>query len=202
MSATKLAELSLAIQKATEMFIVIVDRLTDNDLIKIRKLLVPVLMKTTYDELTLQHNLSGVILPAESYEQIYKNGAYAIPYVIPLYDDNIDKDATRLEINCAEGKHESRRNDRQLYETANNACRSFIMTVVDETWYKELEDPNTFYTKVTALKLLEHLTEFCAGIHTVDAVYIPQLVKEIYKESDGVPQFINTMRQRVSTRRL
>ena len=57
MSATKLAKTTLAIQKATEGFTVIVDRPTDNDLIKTRQLLVPVLMKTTYDELTLQHNL-------------------------------------------------------------------------------------------------------------------------------------------------
>ena len=108
----------------------------DNDLIVIRQLLVPVLMKTTYDELTLQHNLAEVILPTERYEQIYKKGAYAIPPVIPIYDDNINKYATRLEINRAEGKYEARRNDRQLYKTADNACRSFIMTVVDETWYK------------------------------------------------------------------
>ena len=107
MSATKPAELTLAIQKAMEGFTVIVNRSTDNDLIEIRKLLVPVLMKTTYDELTLQHNISGVILPAERYEQIYKKGDYAIPPVIPLYDDNIDKDATRLEINHAEGKHKA-----------------------------------------------------------------------------------------------
>ena len=51
------------------------------------------------------------------------------------------------------------------------------MMVVDETWYKELEDPDTFYTKVTAIKLLEHLIEFCAGFHTVDTVDIPQLMK-------------------------
>ena len=139
-------------------------------------------MKTTYDKLKLQHNLSGVILPAESYEQIYKNGAYAIPPAIPLYDENIDKDATRLEINRAEGKHKAQRNNRQLYETADNACHSFIMTVVEETCYKELEDPETFDTKVTALKLLDHLTEFCAGLHTVDAVDIPQLMKELYKD--------------------
>ena len=67
------------------------------------------------------------------------------------------------------------------------------MAVVDETWYKELEDPDTFYTKVTALKLLDHLTEFCTGLHTVDAVDIPQLMKLLYKYSDGLPQFINTM---------
>ena len=97
-------------------------------------------------------------------------------------------------MNRAEGKHKARRNDRQLYETSDNACCSFIMTVVDETWYKELEDPDTFYTKVTAIKLLEHLTEFCAGIHTVDAVDIPQLLKDLYKDSDGVPQFINAMK--------
>ena len=84
MSATMLADLNLAIQKATEGCTVIVDRPTDNDLINIRQLLVPVLMKTTYHELTLNHNLSGVILPAERYEQIYKNGAYLIPSAIPL----------------------------------------------------------------------------------------------------------------------
>ena len=67
------------------------------------------------------------------------------------------------------------------------------MTVVDETWYKEIKDPDTFYTKVMAIKLLEHLTEFCAGLHTVDAVDIPQLMKEIYKDSYEVPQFINAM---------
>ena len=94
MSATKPADLTLAIQKAIEGFTAIVDRPTDNYLIKIRQLLLPVLMKTKYNELTLTHNLSGVILPSERYEQIYKKGAYLIPPVIALYDDTIDKDAT------------------------------------------------------------------------------------------------------------
>ena len=47
------------------------------------------------------------------------------------------------------------------------------MAVANKTWHKELEDPDTFYTKVTALNLLDHLTKFCAGFHTVDAVDIP-----------------------------
>ena len=67
MSATKPADITLVIQKATEGCTVIVDRPTDNDLINIRQLLVPVLMKKTYHELTLNHNLSGDILPAEPY---------------------------------------------------------------------------------------------------------------------------------------
>ena len=46
---------------------------------------------------------------------------------------------------------------------------------------------------MTDIKLLEHLTEFCAGFHTVDAVDIPQLMKELYKDSDGFPQCISAM---------
>ena len=93
----------------------------------------------------------------------------------------------------AEGKHEAQINDRQLYKTADTAWRSFIMAVVDETWYKELEDPDTFYTKVTALKLLDHLIEFFARLHIVDTVDIPQLMKTLYKDLDGVTQFINAV---------
>ena len=89
MSAAKPADLTLALQMETEVFTAILDRPTDNDLIKIRQLLAPVLMKTKYDELNLTHNLSGVILPSERYQQIYKKGAYLTPPVIDLYDENI-----------------------------------------------------------------------------------------------------------------
>ena len=193
MSSTKPADIILALQKAMEGLTAIMDRPTDNNMIKIRQLLVPFLMKTKYDELTLTHNLSGVILPSKRYEQIYKKGAYVIPPVIALYDETIEKGATRIEVHHAKGKQKERRKDRQLYETADNACRSIIMAVVEKTWYTELEDPGTFYTKVTALKLLNHLTEFCAGLQTVDVVDIPQIMKSLYKDSEGVPQFINAM---------
>ena len=193
MLATKPADLTLTLQKATEGFTAIVDWPTDNELIKISQLLVPIIIKTKYDELTLTHNLLGFILPSKRYQHIYKKGAYLIPPIIALYDDTIDKYATRTEVHQAERKHEARRNDRQLYKTVDNACQSFNMAVIDKTWYKELEDPDTFYTKFTAFKLLDHQTELCTGLHTVDAVDIPQLMKTIYKYSDGVPQFINVM---------
>ena len=70
MSETKPADLTLALQKATEGFTEIVYQPTDNDLIEIRQLLIPVLMKTNYYELTLTHNLSGAILTSKRYQQI------------------------------------------------------------------------------------------------------------------------------------
>ena len=110
MSATKPANLTFALQKATEGFTEIVDCPTDNDIIQIRQLLLPVLMKTKYYKITLTQNLLGVILPTESYEHIYKKEAYLIPPVIALYYDTIDKYATRTEVHRAEGKHEAKRN--------------------------------------------------------------------------------------------
>ena len=75
MSATKPADITLALQKVTEGFTTIVYRPTDNDIIKICQLLLPILMKTKYDELMLLQNPSGVILPSKRYEQIYNKGA-------------------------------------------------------------------------------------------------------------------------------
>ena len=115
MSATKPADITLAIQKATEGFTAVVDRPTDIDIINTRKLLIPVLMTTKYNELTLTHNLSGVILPTERYEQVYSNGAYVISSVIALYDDAIDINTKRIEVHRAEGKHEAKINDHALY---------------------------------------------------------------------------------------
>ena len=65
MLSTKPADLTLALQKAKEGFIAIVDRPTDTDIIDIRQLLLPVLTKTKYDKLTLTNNISGFILPTK-----------------------------------------------------------------------------------------------------------------------------------------
>ena len=87
---------------------------SENDLIDIRQLLVPVLMKTKDDELTLTNNLSGVVLPCEHYQQIYKKGAYLIPPIIALYDETIDKYAQITEVHRAEGNNKAQIKDRQL----------------------------------------------------------------------------------------
>ena len=67
------------------------------------------------------------------------------------------------------------------------------MEVADKTCYKELEELGTFYTNVTSLILLDHLTEFFFGIHNVNVVDITQLMKTLFTDADGIPQFINAM---------
>ena len=46
---------------------------------------------------------------------------------------------------------------------------------------------------VTALKLLEYLTDICLGLCTIDAIEIPQLMKALFTNTNGIPQFINAM---------
>ena len=65
------------------------------------------------------------------------------------------------------------------------------MEVVNETWYKYIEVPDTFYTNATALKILDYLTKFCLRLHTIDAVDIPQLIKMLFTNANGIPQIIN-----------
>ena len=58
---------------------------------------------------------------------------------------------------------------------------------------EELEDPDTFYTNVTALILLDYLTKFCSGLHTVDALDITQEMKTLFSDAEEIPQYINAM---------
>ena len=46
---------------------------------------------------------------------------------------------------------------------------------------------------VTDLKLLDHLNAFCSGLHTIYAMYIPQLINTLFTDADGNPQFVNAM---------
>ena len=79
------------------------------------------------------------------------------------------------------------------YITWPTRSEEIIMEVVDNTWFKEIKNPDMFYTNVTTFKLLDHLTDCCLGIHAVDAADISQLMKTLYGDADGIQKFINAM---------
>ena len=67
-----------------------------------------------------------------------------VPAVPTVYDTTLDITATKTLVKRVELAHEDKQSDRALYNVANTGCVNFIMSVVDETWYKELKDPDTF----------------------------------------------------------
>ena len=93
----------------------------------------------------------------------------------------------------AELVHESKHSYRALYDVADTGWVNFIISVVDETWYKELEDAYMLYKNVTAQQLLEHLEDQCTGLHAIDAVYIPFVMQTFWTKAEGLPHYINIM---------
>ncbi len=92
-----------------------------------------------------------------------------------------------------EAQHKSRKLDRSLYEAADKGSKQFIMRAVDEVWYKDLKHPLTFYNKVTAVQLMEHLQQNAGGLHETEAIDIQDAMKAAYAATDGIPDYINRM---------
>ena len=67
----------------------------------------------------------------------------------------------------------------------------FLTTNVDKMWYQELENAETFYTKVTALKLTEHLRKCSGGRHAIDTVNIMYDTHQYFDEAASIPVYIN-----------
>ena len=69
------------------------------------------------------------------------------------------------------------------------------MANVDETWYWELEDPETYYTGVSALQLMEHLRLRSGGRHAIDAVDIIAETGPLFAEAHSIAEYINAMEE-------
>ena len=89
------------------------------------------------------HNLSGLIAPSAKYKTKYgtyfKRPTRTKPYCPNITDTMSDADQSK-----SEDTHSSRKEDYQLYEAEEMGTVRFLTTNVDETWYQELENSETF----------------------------------------------------------
>ena len=92
--------------------------------------------------------MAGVILTEDRYKHIYNQGPYVVHSVVSVYNVTIDANAEKMIAKRTELAHEAKRSDRALYDASDTGCVNFTMSVIDETWYKELEDADTFYMRV------------------------------------------------------
>jgi len=65
--------------------------------------------------------------------------------------------------------------------------------VVDEIWYNDLKDAETFYTKVTAIEIMALLDANSGGLHAADMISLRTNMTQYYVQADGIPQFIVMM---------
>ncbi len=167
-------------------------KLSDNDLLAIWETLLPLLMVIPYDQLNGVHSLTAILTEAVKYEA--NHGAkFVRPACLPLYDKTIaDNDMTVVCI-PAEAAHKSQLDDYTSYKVAEQGVSKFFCNVVDEIWYNNLKNTDTFYTKDMAIDIISLLNANSGGLHALDMILLCTDMMQYYVQADGIPQFIVMM---------
>jgi hypothetical protein len=180
-------------KEAYDTFPPLEEKPTDDDLLAIWETLLPLLMVIPYDQLKGIHSLTAILTEAAKSETEHGNAKFVRPARLPLYDKNIADDATTVVRVHAEAAHKSRLDDYASYEAAERGIAKFLRNVVDEIWYNDLKDAETFYTKVTAIEITALLDANSGGLHAIDMISLRTNMTQYYVQADGIPQFIVMM---------
>jgi hypothetical protein len=164
---------------------------TDDDIPAIHEVLTPLLLCIPYDA-DGRHNLVGLIAQRDKYKTKY-SVFFARPKRPLFYDDTLDAAATPVVRARAEAIQTAKLTDYAAFEAAKRAVVKFNRTAVDETWYKDLKDSESFYNAVTAADLIDHLNINCGGLHAIDLVNLPTEMLAYYAAAEGIPEYINML---------
>ena len=163
---------------------------TDNDLLEIRETLLLILMEIPYDQLGGVHSLTAIITDGVRYAADHGGNAFKRPVRLPLYNGSIADDATMVVRVRAEAAHKARLDDYASYKAAERRAVKFLREVVNEVWYNDLKDTDTFSAKVTALEIISFLDANSGGLHAIDMISLRKNMHQYYVQADGIPQYI------------
>ena len=90
----------------------------------------------------------------------------------------------------AESAHCTRLEDYTSYKGAKCRTAKFLRKAVNEVWYINLKDADTFYTKVSDLEITSYLDANSGGLHTIDMILLCTNMHQYYVQVDGIPQYI------------
>jgi len=125
----------------------IVGQPNDDDLLSLKEKLLNVLQTITYDRADGTHHVVGVIQSDTAYKADHNGTAFPLPKCLGLWDDNIDKDATVVELKKAKAMHKARAEDYGNWKAAEDGCKKLIRAAVEEVYINELKDGTPFFTR-------------------------------------------------------
>jgi hypothetical protein len=149
--------ITLLFKAAFDVFPPIEGKPTDDDLLAIREVLLPILMVIPFDLLGGVHSLTALLTYDTKYAAAPGGMTFVRPKRLPLYDDTITDDASTLVCVYAEAAHKSCLEDYASYHAAERGCAKFLRNVVNEVWHNNLKNTDSFYMKVTALEIMAFL---------------------------------------------
>jgi hypothetical protein len=153
-------------------------------------MLLPILMEIPFDQLRGVHSLTAILMDPTRYAANHGGTTFVRPIRLPLYDGSIADNATMVICICAKLAHQVCLDDYTSYKAAERGATKFLRKTVDEVWYNDLKDADTFYTKVTALKLISFLNANSGGLHAIDMISLHTNMHQYYVQADGIPQYI------------
>jgi hypothetical protein len=111
---------------------------------------------------------------------------------MPAYDPTIAADATDAVRVKAEREWTAKADRQRLIRAAEHG-RTFLTTIVEDTWLLSLKSPTTFYNKVTLQDMLQHLATSTAGLEATDIVTLLVDMQSWWEEDPRVPEYINKL---------
>jgi hypothetical protein len=93
----------------------------------------------------------------------------------------------------AEAAQKSRLNNYASYKAAKQGVSKFLRNIVNETWYNDLKNADTFYTKVMAINIMALLDTNSGGLCALDMILLHTDMMQYYVQVDGIFQFIVMM---------
>ena len=61
---------------------------------------------------------------------------------------------------------------------------------MDKTWYNDLKDADTFYTKVLAIEIMAFLDANSGGLHAINMLTLRTNMQGYYAQAGGIPQYL------------
>ena len=95
-------------------------------------------------------------------------------------------DATTVFHVCTKLTHKAHLDDYASYEAAEHRAVKFLRKTIDEMWYNDLKDANTFYTKVLALEIISFLNANSGDLHAIDMISLHTNMHNYYVQVDGI----------------
>jgi hypothetical protein len=95
----------------------------------------------------------------------------------------------------AKAIHKACSEDYKIWKTAEDGCKKLIRAAVEEMYINKLKDSTTFFHKVFARDLLEHLEKNSTGLHGLDIVALRSNMLLHYKNAANMPDFILAMEE-------
>ena len=110
-----------------------------------------------------------------------------------IYDVDIPIDVTNAVRDRREAAHTTRREDYRLFAAAERESTKFILAVVEDTWVRELRNPDLFYKAVKPQALLAHLQTLCVGLHATDVPNLQNEMQTYHEYMEVIPTYVNKL---------